>query len=295
MKDYLRRHKLNIRHIKRAERCCRPIIYHSGTGDFIDTWRGGTCFIIKWSYGLRKRYFIITALHVISNRLTNTIDSDSLDKIKILKRRITIDRKKLTDQDWVPVIAYHPIQNVEEYIDIYDDEDVSDVAIFEADSNAFDGDVDVFKIDARKIGIDNIYVEKEIDIKKCFLFLVTGYPEAFNTIDYEKEGIVLDQRSLICERANIKDNGALTEVRVTNPKSVLFPINGLSGSPVFSAYDGITKLCGMVVRGGGPHNNIIRFLRISAIIPLIFITAVKSERIMVKQFKKIKNNYRIIK
>ncbi|MBF0892223.1 hypothetical protein HKD28_12510 [Gluconobacter sp. LMG 1744] len=295
MNNISRKDKLNKRHINRAERCCRPIIYNNGTGDLIDTWRGGTCFIIKWSYGLRKRYFIITALHVISNRLTKTIDADSLDKIRILKRRITRNREKLTDQDWVSVIAYHPIQNVEDYIAIYDDEDVSDVAIFEADSNAFDGDTDVFKIDVRKIGLDDIHVEKEINIRKCFLFLITGYPEAFNTIDYEKEGIVLDQRSLICERANINDNGALTEVRVTNPKPVLFPINGFSGSPVFSAYDGVTKLCGMVVRGGGPGNNIIRFLRISAIIPLIFITAVNSEKIMMKEFKRRKRKYRKIK
>jgi hypothetical protein len=42
----------------------------------------------------------------------------------------------------------------------------------------------------------------------------------------------------------------------------------------------------MVVRGGGSHNNIIRFLRISTIMPLILCAAIGSEKIMREEFKK---------
>lgn len=282
----LNKRNIDKKYIHRFKNCCRPMIYNNGTGEIIDTWRGGTCFVIKWAYGLRKRYFVITALHVISNRLTKIIDSDSLDQIRILKRKEQNLKRRLTEEDWVSVIAYHPIPNVEEFIDIFNDEDVSDVAIFEVDSEAFDGDVDVFKVNPKYIGCDNSQVEQERDIQNSFDFFVTGYPEAANTIDYDSESIVLAQNSLICKRANASDNGALTEVRVIFPNPSPFPINGLSGSPVFSAYSGVTKLCGMVVRGGGSHNNIIRFLRISTIMPLILCAAIGSEKIMREEFKK---------
>ncbi|MBB2170323.1 hypothetical protein HLH36_18580 [Gluconacetobacter aggeris] len=271
---------------KRAEHCCRPMIYNDGSGELIETWRGGTCFVIKWVYGLRKRYFVITALHVLTNRFSNIIDSNSLDKIKILKRRNRTHSRLLTGDDWVSIIAYHPIPNPKDLIEIFDDADVSDVAIFETEPNAFDGEKDVYKINPKNIGYTNSQVEEEKNIQNSFNFFVIGYPEAVNTIDHDNESIILAPKGLICKRAHPKDNGALTEIKVVSPCPSPYPLNGYSGSPVFSGYNGQTKLCGMVLRGGGTHNDVVRFLRISSIIPLLFSIALSTEKTMRGEFRR---------
>ncbi|MDI6654157.1 hypothetical protein QMA67_14630 [Gluconobacter japonicus] len=267
--------------VEKTMRSSRPLIYNLGDGQIWNTWRGGTCFIIRWRVGRKNRYFCIAARHTLRNMLQGDLTNENLDNIRVLKHSNIERHGRLGERDWAKIIAYHPLIDETEFQKLFGDPDVSDFVILEAENDAFDGVSSVFTVRPKLVGVTESEIVSNVDGPLSHILVVSGFPSVNNTIDYESEAIVF-HRQLVSGRYDRSTDGSpIGQIDCTGRPDLPTDFDGLSGSPVFSFHRDQWKLAGIVVRGTASSKR-LHFIKSNAIGFALFACALSSEDSMRK-------------
>ncbi|MCG4254112.1 hypothetical protein K6W37_09445 [Acetobacter senegalensis] len=283
--EYRNALNINDRAARRVMRSSRALIYNSGDGNIWGTWRGGTCFIIRWIDNSKKRYFCICAKHTLKNMMNGELTSDNVHNIYVLKGNKFSPNERLDDRHWVQVVAYHPLQDPKWLEEHTDEPDASDFVILETRPYSFDGISDVFTVYPKKLGKPNDHFVSVNDGQLSSILVTSGFPTINNTIDYDEERIIIQREILY--GLNSEKNKSLYIGQIDFNKSTNLPkdFDGLSGSPVFSFHKNRWKLAGMVIRGTATSKKLY-FLKINIIGLALYISAITSSKIMRDFFRK---------
>lgn len=282
---------INCSRTERIMKSSRPLIYNSGNGDIWETWRGGTCIVIKWRLGQRNRYFCIAAKHTIRNRIGNELTSENINNIRILKYSKFNKDERLDERHWARVIAYHPLRNEVDFQDLFSDPDASDFVILETEDNAFDGASSIFTVRPKFIGTDTSEIVSSADGPLSPILVVSGFPSVNNTIDYDSETLLF-HRKLICGYS-IQNNqtSSIGQIDCTKCSDLPEDFDGLSGSPVFSFHNGRWKLAGIIIRGTASSKR-LHFIKSNVIGFVLFSFAVATEEFMSRKHIENRRNRR---
>ncbi|AAW59663.1 hypothetical protein GOX2599 (plasmid) [Gluconobacter oxydans 621H] len=260
-------------------RSSRPLIYNVGDGDIWNTWRGGTCFAIRWRLGTKNRYFCVAARHTIVKMMGGELTPENVDNIRVLRHSNIERHERLVERDWARIVTYHPFSEEAKFQHLFGDPDVSDFIILEAEDDAFDGVSSVFTVRPKLIGMIKSEIYSSIDGPLNSVLISSGFPSVNNTIDYDSEAIVF-HRQLVSGRYDKKsDASPIGQIDCTGFPDLPTDFDGLSGSPVFSFHEDQFKLAGIVIRGTASSKRLY-FIKSNAIGFALFTCSLHSEASM---------------